>query len=156
MSFKNVEDYKQLQDFNYITFLNKESIDLRLDSIFKRFRKRKIQNFINNYIRQDTNISVILINKKERQEIKNNKSCLFDGNQEPQTNKLYYKFNTGNNLHEYFTYDKYLLKKEDYNISLMKRLTRLGLKKVKIDNETKNKMVDRYGKDSSLILNIEK
>lgn len=157
MSFENVEDYKRLYDFNYVTFLNKESIDLRIRGLWKNYRKRKIQKFIDNYIHQDTNISVILINKTERQEIKNDKSYSFDGTQEPQTNKLYYKFNTGNDLHEYFTYDKYLLKKEEYNISLMKRLTsRLGLKKIKIDNETRHNMIYKYGKDSKFILNIEK
>ena len=156
MNFNNVENYKELYDFNYVTFLNKDSIKIKLNTFFKKRRHRKIQKFIDSYIHEDTNISVILINKKERQKIKNDKSYFFDGNQDPQTNVLYYKFNTGNDLHEYFTYEKYLLKKDEYNIGLMKRLTsRLGLKKIEIDQKTRNSMVNKYGKDSSIMLNIK-
>ena len=157
MNFKNVQSYQDLHDFNYVTFLNQDSIDLKLDSFFKKMRFRKIQKYINNYLKEDTNISVILINREQRQEIKNNKIYLFDNNPEPQTNVLYYKFNINNGLHEYFTYEKYLIKKEEYNLGLLKRLTsRLGLRKIEVDQETKNILVSKYGSDSKIILNIEK
>lgn len=157
MNFKNVQNYQELHDFNYVTFLNKDSIDIKLKSFFKKRRFKKIQKYINNYLHEDTNISVVLVNRKERQEIKNDKKYFFDENKEPQTNMLYYKLNTGNGLHEYFTYEKYLIKKEEYNIGLIKRLTsRLGLQKIEVDQKTKNILVSKYGTDSKIILNIEK
>ena len=50
-------------------------------------RFRKIQKYINNYLKEDT-ISVILINREQRQEIKNNKIYLFDNNPEPKRSVL--------------------------------------------------------------------
>ena len=70
MNFKNVQSYQDLHDFNYVTFLNQDSIDIKLDSCFKKRRFKKIQKYINNYLHEDTNISVILINREQRQEIK--------------------------------------------------------------------------------------
>ena len=70
---------------------------------------------------------------------------------------LYYKLNTGNGLHEYFTYEKYLIKKEEYHVGLIKRLTsRLGLQKIEVDKKTRNLLVSKYGSDSKIIMNIEK
>ena len=157
MNFENVQNYKDLHDFNYVTFLNKDSIDIKLNSFFKKRRFNKLQKYINNYVHEDTNISVVIVNRKERQEIKNDKTYFFDENQEPQTNVLYYKFNTGNGLHEYFTYEKYLIKKEEYHLGLIKRLTsRLGLQKIKVDQKTKNLLISKYGNDSKIISEIEK
>ena len=157
MIFNNVQSYKDLHDFNYVTFLNKDSIDIKLKTFFRKRRFNKLQKYINNYVHEDTNISVILVNRKERQEIKNNNTFFFDENQEPQTNMLYYKLNTGNGLHEYFTYEKYLIKKEEYHVGLIKRLTsRLGLQKIEVDKKTRNLLVSKYGSDSKIIMNIEK
>ena len=50
-----------------------------------------------------------------------------------------------------------MIKKEEYNLGLLKRLTsRLGLRKIEVDQETKNILVSKYGSDSKIILNIEK
>ena len=36
MNFKNVQSYQDLHDFNYVTFLNQDSIDLKLDSFLRK------------------------------------------------------------------------------------------------------------------------